>query len=200
MTNDHGFLTIQSERGGEVEEIYKYLTTLENAYNNLYAFDTFLLETKNTYTDSKNPPTHRGRSRQSLSLNSVNFIISPTDKLQLTSVVIQSPGFWEFLGSLNPLEVIRKYLTDRHEHRKDRQYREALEQEKLSLENEITRTKVVQDRVNLLRGLGVPDDQILQMIVTYVYTPLEQLDKFQDTGLILTASIRPSDRLIEKQS
>ena len=32
----------------------------------------------------------------------------------------ESPGFWEFLGSLNPLEVIRRYLNDRHERAKDR--------------------------------------------------------------------------------
>jgi hypothetical protein len=33
----------------------------------------------------------------------------PAEPLIVTRVLLQSPGFWEFLGSLNPLEVLRRY-------------------------------------------------------------------------------------------
>jgi hypothetical protein len=40
------------------------------------------------------------------------------EQLILASVSINSPGYWDFIGALNPLEVLRKYLNDRHERQK----------------------------------------------------------------------------------
>jgi len=45
-------------------------------------------------------------------------IIPQDERLVISKVTFQSPGFWEFLGSLNPLEQIREYLKDRHERQK----------------------------------------------------------------------------------
>ena len=55
-----------------------------------------------------------------------NFLVSPSERLIVARVELASPGFWEFLGLLNPLEVTRKYLEDRHRRRQDREYREAV--------------------------------------------------------------------------
>jgi len=52
--------------------------------------------------------------------NKVNFenIVLPSERLFFSKVNIQSPGFWEVMGSLNPLQQIREYLKDRHERKK----------------------------------------------------------------------------------
>ena len=57
-----------------------------------------------------------------------------SDSLQLKRVVLQSPGFWGFVGALNPLESIRKYLNDRFE-RIQKQSVAHIKKEKLQLEN-----------------------------------------------------------------
>src|SRR5208282_3632304 len=71
------------------------------------------------------------------SASEVTAFVAPRDRLRIHSVTLSSPGFWEFFGKLNPLEVIRQYLTYRHEQRKDREYREAAEKNKLNLENQL---------------------------------------------------------------
>lgn len=70
------------------------------------------------------------------------------DRVVFTSANISSPGFWEFLAKLNPLEIIRLFLNDRHERRKDRQYREGMEEENLYLQNELLRNKIIRERWN----------------------------------------------------
>jgi len=61
----------------------------------------------------------------------------PKDLLEIASFSIHSPGFWEVLGGLNPLQQIREYLNDRHKRRQDREFREAAEKKKLEIENEL---------------------------------------------------------------
>ena len=61
----------------------------------------------------------------------------PKDLLEIASISIHSPGFWEVLGGLNPLQQIREYLNDRHKRRQDREFREAAEKKKLEIENEL---------------------------------------------------------------
>ncbi len=42
----------------------------------------------------------------------IDKIVLPADKLTISKVNIQSPGFWEFLGSANPLTCIREFIKD----------------------------------------------------------------------------------------
>src|SRR5262249_30612321 len=116
-------------------------------------------------------------------------VVLPENRLRLHAVSIQSPGFWEFLGTLNPLETIRKYLGDRYERKKDREYRNAAEAEKLRLENEKLKTEVVKDRIEILRSLKIPDDRIAAALNLHVVTPLSRLDEAQDSVLIEGAEI-----------
>jgi DNA-directed RNA polymerase subunit N (RpoN/RPB10) len=109
---------------------------------------------------------------------------STDTSLRISSVQLQSPGFWEFLGTLNALETFRKYLADRHERRKDRNWREPYEAEKAGLENEQLRTQVVKDQVDLLTKVGVPRHLIRRVVLTHVTRPLSTIDRFQDSGLI----------------
>ncbi len=218
MAEEYGILTIEGVRGGTVEEICDYLLSIENAYGNLYAFDLFvdraqqiafgnerstisgiersdndLLITVETEPAGRRP-SYGSRSLRALKpFKNVEGLVLPDDKLRLMSVVIQSPGVWEFLGSLNPLETLRKYLNDRHEHRKDREYREALEREQLALKNEKLRTEVLLDKAMALREVGMPEDQIRYVLSEHITKPLASIDQYQDSYLINGASIRKTD-------
>ena len=66
----------------------------------------------------------------------------PDYRLEIRRIQINSPGFWEFLGALNPLQQIREYLNDRHRRRQDHKYREQAERERLMLENEMIRRQI----------------------------------------------------------
>lgn len=63
------------------------------------------------------------------------------------------------------------YLNDRHQRRQDREYREPAERQRLELENEQSRLRMEEDRIRigwdyfeLLREMGVPDDEIRRVI------------------------------------
>ena len=111
------------------------------------------------------------------------------DRLVLAGVRLNSPGFWDFLGALNPLEVIRKYLNDRHERRQDRDYRESAEKRRLTLENLKLENEVIAERVKLAKDLGATDRHLASMLDQLVHQPLLALDRHQDRGVIENAEI-----------
>jgi len=115
--------------------------------------------------------------------------VAPTNGLLLQRAAFQSPGAWEFLGKLNPLEVLRQYLNDRHEHRKDREYRESEERKRLALENELLKNKVIAERLQLARELGVPETNLTYAANKLLLEPLRQLGTDQDKGVVGTADI-----------
>ena len=109
--------------------------------------------------------------------------------LQLKSVVLQSPGFWEFFGKWNPLEALRLYLNDRHERRKDFAYRNQADAERLALENKQKQLTLVAEVLALARASGVPESEITTVFRELVLIPFLQLDTLQDKGLITYAEI-----------
>lgn len=127
-------------------------------------------------------------------------------RLVLKSVVIQSPGFWEVIGDLNPLEVIRKYLQDRHVRRQDRAYRETEEAARLSLENQaqelenferatrisLLENEVVAGRIVLLRRAKVPEEAIQRAVQGMLTQPLRSLGRYQDDGLLGRPELKDS--------
>lgn len=113
-----------------------------------------------------------------------NNFVGVTDKLMLSKVNIQSPGFWEFLGTANPLNQIREYLKDRHERNKDKEYRSAQEKRKGELDIMEKEDGILNGRIDMLKKLGFSDIEIRQMVVKMVVQPLHLLDKYQDNGQI----------------
>src|SRR5690606_11924323 len=91
-------------------------------------------------------------------------IILPSDALVINRVNIQSPGFWEFLGSLNPLQQIREFLKDRHERKKDKKYRSRQEEELGDLSIMEKKNNIVNQRIEILKGLGYPEAEIRQLV------------------------------------
>ena len=114
----------------------------------------------------------------------IEKIILPNDRLVISKVNIQSPGFWEFLGGLNPLQQIREYIKDRHERKKDKDYRSRQEEELGDLSIEEKRNNIINQRIDMLKKLGYSDIEIRQLVTAMVITPLKELDKHQDNGQI----------------
>lgn len=114
----------------------------------------------------------------------IDKIILPSDRLFISKVNIQSPGFWEVLGSLNPLQQIREYIKDRHERKKDDKYRSRQEEEIGELEIEERRNKIINQRIETLRGLGYSNTEIRQLVMAMVIEPLNKLGRHQDNGQI----------------
>ena len=194
-SDTNGRLIILGERGGTIAEVTSFLADLEQAYLALYRLDGLSLELRRLrrrwplelFLGMGYPASPHSFGGGALDANQV----PPRDRLFLHRVRIESPGFWEFLGALNPLQQIREYLNDRHKRRQDKEFREAAEKEKLQLENELIRRQIYEkenaifrERVELLRDMGYDNDEIDGLIWGSVGAPLAKLGKHQDTGLI----------------
>jgi hypothetical protein len=194
----------------EIELIAAYLTDLEYAYNSILAFGIV--------TDSM------GRALQQLTLVKPPFglffgwplssrqtakfasnwpptakhvasIVPRSQQLVLSSVNLGSPGFWEFLGALNPLEAIRKYLNDGHERRKDRDYRESAERRRLNIENFARESEAILAHCEKLKQFGVTNEDLAPLLNELIYRPLAALDHYQDKDVIENAEVLlPTDR------
>lgn len=195
MNRENKVLKIKGLRAGTPTELIEYLKDLNNAYNSLYVFNAFL--------DSHNP-YYKNKNRRKLffyelgypylgnhKIDSREELILPENRLLINKIVIQSPGFWEVLGSLNPLQQIREYLNDRHRRKQDVEWRNQTEKEKAQLENQMIQrqvyesdNKIMRERIEVLRELGFNENEIRELIWTNMGEPLQKLGRHQDTGLI----------------
>ena len=193
MNQEAGRLVIVANRGGTIAEISAFLSDVEAAYNALYSFEklSHVVQRFGRRRLLKNS----GDPFWELGFYKSTFIepamIPPSARLSLERVQIESPGIWEFAASLNPLEQIRKFLNDRHERRKDKQYREESEKERLKRDNELIRAQIeMQYFVNtrfmfeLMVEAGFDDDILQQIIWAQVGNPMSRLGSHQDTRLI----------------
>lgn len=114
----------------------------------------------------------------------IEKIILSSDTLIINKVNIQSPGFWEFLGALNPLQQIREYLNDRHERCKDKKYRSRQEEELGDLSIMEKKNNILNQRIEMLKGLGYSETEIRQLVTSMIIEPLSKLGQHQDKGLI----------------
>ncbi|MGF1470387.1 MAG: hypothetical protein ACFB50_01440 [Rubrobacteraceae bacterium] len=196
----YGRLRIYTNRAGDVQEVARLLTSIEAAYSNLYALNFVTrYDGRRRYRYFPEYPYYEFFNQVGPLLDVEGFLL-PEHRLRLSSVVIQSPGFWEFLGSLNPLSQLREYLNDRHERRKDRDYREQhederlrLENERRELENEKLKTANIAEQAGLLRELGYEPTEVRRLLIRHGVAPLERLDHFVDEGMLGEASIEPAE-------
>ena len=198
-----GVLRIQGEVGVRVTDVREYLARLEHAYNSVYAFERAIGAAERLARRWHGPvfvldpfdwpalPTRGGRlfSAWPPSPEAIASVVPARDRLVLRTARFESPGFWEFLGALNPLEVIRQYLKDRHERRRDRAYRDAAEARRLELENRLLENRVIRERVELAKSLGASDSDLTPLLNELVYRPLRALNPSQDEGTIDSAEL-----------
>ncbi|HET8563527.1 MAG TPA: hypothetical protein VFM35_06615 [Candidatus Binatia bacterium] len=165
------------DRCGEVHEIVRDLSILEEVYNNLYAWELLVAQAE---LDSQEGTHYRGLPKQKLSVSGDAAEVVPNeDRLCLAQIEIIPPAFVEIVGSPNPLHALRRYLMDRHVDW-DRKRREPAEDKRLALEDQ--RIDVVRDKVGLLRELGFPEIQIREALSRHVFAPLDRLDSCPNIG------------------
>ena len=201
--NEKTVLKVHGNGDLPVSEIAGFLSAFDNAYNGALIFVHTLDRVYDLRHEFPFPMRHwpfiwptlplmgPGRSRRSISLSQLSpeselsGWVAVGDRVILKSVLLASPGMWEFLGNLNPLEVIRQYLKDRHERRKDREFREAAERRRMFLENEIAMLQVVQERIKMARSLGATDRDLAPLLNLLLVRPLRALDQYQDREVIV---------------
>jgi hypothetical protein len=194
MPQEQGILKIYAERGGTIGEITGFLCDLDAAYVALYQVNVRRADPSRLSTIARVEVMHAlGYVLSPFEAGAQHTVrvVPPSDTLVVNRVSIESPGFWEVLGALNPLQQIREYLNDRHKRRQDRDFREAAEKDRLVLENELIRRQVfekensvLRDRILILRDLGYDNDEIDRFIWGSVGGPLSRLGKHQDSKLI----------------
>jgi hypothetical protein len=200
-------LRVHGQGGVEVELAAAYLTDLKQAYDSILFFEASIDGMRRIARDfpfplypfgldfrrpSASRRTGLGAHYWPPTAQEIASSVPRAEQLILASVSINSPGYWDFIGALNPLEVLRKYLNDRHERRKDHEYRESAEQRRLALENLSLENKVISERVRLAKEIGATDRDSAPLLNELVFKPLGALDRYQDKGVIEHTEI-PSD-------
>jgi hypothetical protein len=201
-------LRISSEGGVRLLEVRELLEALETAYNGALIFQQTLLawqnrllpglghfaEVQSLYGPWSNSVTVGKRAKPVLlAKESFDSLVSRKNHLILVRVVLESPGSWDIAGIGSALEVVRKFIVDRSERRKDREYREPLERQRLILENDVLRMKALNDRIQLAKQLGATDEDLAPLINELLFKPLDELGRFQDSGLITGANLLEAD-------
>lgn len=174
-----------------VSEARELLTAIQHAYDGLEAFTTTaqeLVDRANSWEPWASyfplPPAAReGLYGSPFPLHDIPAAqLVPADEvLILRSAQLQSPGFFEFLGGLNPLEVLRRYLNDRHQRKLDlmrepeRQRHDRLENDNLELRNERLAIENFREQLTIQREFGISTSEITQLYRRYVPESLRAL-------------------------
>lgn len=183
-------IRILADRVGSIMEITSYLQDLENAYNALYVFDEFLSSIENSFQINNTKSIYL-TIKLNPKLDTSRHLINPEYLLTISKVNIQSEGFWELIGALNPLQQLREYLKDRHERRKDIEWKEPGEKERGILERQLLlvqitegENKVLSEKIKILKEIGFTNEEIRELIWKNIGKDLMQLGKHQDNGII----------------
>jgi hypothetical protein len=209
MPAQRGLLRLHVSVAGTVQQVIATLAAIEDAYLQIYAANLLLDKLSDAYSGKRHKfppflefgiypwPLESGFPFSTQQIR--ERLLLAEDELLISSVEISSPGFWEFLGTLNPLDQLRKYLCDRHERNKDKEYRNKTEATKLKLENELLAVEVFSERVEALKRAGFDGNEIRRLLLPAA-NALNNVAEIQDAGLIDTAEVtlledkRPDDK------
>lgn len=108
--------------------------------------------------------------------------VDPRERLAIRACRIGSPGILDIVGNFNILDTLRRWQQDRHERRKDRDYREQAERDKLWLENELLRDRVIESRIALLEKLNTPKTEINWAVNRLLVDEVAPLQRRLDSG------------------
>jgi len=182
MTPEIVELRIRAEKIGTVREVMQLLADFENAYNSIYVF-IFFMEKLSIDKQRKLAPWedkyfHWSRylieraMRQDYPYDlftqelarHIDNIVPANERLTISKINIQSPGFWEFLGNINPLQQIRDFI-------KDLTYRN-------KQEKELGKLEILKKKIEILRDLGYREEEMRQFVITMIDKPLNELVKY----------------------
>ncbi|MFD3499840.1 hypothetical protein [Streptomyces sp. NPDC058678] len=175
-----GVFRFESQSGIPVDDLCSLLQALNAAYSEIG-------EIRGAVALALGP-----RSRAPERVYTGDYIpdyLATTHRLVFMSAHVDSPGVWEFLGVLNPLQQIREYLNDRHERKKDYSYRNETEKRQLVAAATKAEVDAVSDFVALLLQAGYSEAEIRQRLEEKFFQPMRQLESFQDRGLIVEPEV-----------
>lgn len=189
------FLRINGNLEAPVVEISEFLSKLDACYASISSF---------IFDGSDEIFGRFGRRIRSRDLDylidrygiiEVSLLLSSQDRmpnysgvLTLHTASFNSPGFWEFAGSLNVFEVIRNGINDRWNRKKEAKLLPYEERRKF-LENNILETEAISARVRVLRDIGLSDEEIRILVNRQITQQLDEIEKYQTIGVIENASI-----------
>ena len=201
MPNEEkALLRISGNGDVPVEEVAGCLAAIDDAYNGallfIHSFDRhrrFLVPFPlNLVAPSRRPRRKAIWEVPEVFESGLSELVADGDRLVLRAVRLESPGWWEVFGKLNPLEVIRKYLKDRHERKKDVEYRNSAEKERLLLENQLRENQVLKERIEMAKAIGATDQDLAPLKNSLLGRPLRRLGHYQDQNVIsLAEPVRP---------
>jgi hypothetical protein len=94
--------------------------------------------------------------------------------------------------------VIRLGLNDRHERKKDKAYREKHENERMRLENRLLQSKVFASQLEVLKELGLSDEEKAVLKNRLLHAPFDALALTQDRNLIGTAEFVQPEKDVDQ--
>lgn len=201
MPEERARLRIGSYGHRSVLDVQLFLRAIEDSHDGFLAFLNLLDRRRDFHGSAPVDPRQALRLLQKSEREGryrlVNQMIASDELLFVTEVAIASPGFWEFLGALNPLTFINDFLQARHERRKDRDYREDAERRRMDLENQLLETRVVQERLQLANALGMHPREQIELLSRLAIEPLLELDEVGDRGMAFPMSAFPEAMQIE---
>lgn len=200
-------LVVESEGGIRLSDVRKFLAEIEDAYNRILLFLNLIDSLRLSQLTARTLPlaarfVEYGPAALAFggavkpihfTKSSVAAMVGKSQLLILKSVHLGSHGNWKLLGVSDSLEVLRKFLNDRHERRKDKDYREATDEERRHLENELLRTHVLAEKIKMARQLGATDEDLAPLLNELLYEPLDGLATFQDRGIIADVRVIGQD-------
>ena len=176
--------TLNTPADLSVKEAILSLQRFEIAYNRICRFNVKLVRVLEEYdfADSDELTASPLDYRRLITSSVSDRGIPQHARLGIHRVSINSPGIWEFIGKLSPLQTLLDYLQQRHERKKDNEYRNELEKEKMQLENEARRIEnkkaildIAAKEISLMRELGIPEEQISKIITQNYQRPLSKI-------------------------
>lgn len=176
---------------GTTSDLISFFNALETNYRNILAFFTILTSSRSTL---KRPTLRFGSLPSSVFYQyqkyDVNDIISPDAQIHIVKANFNSPGFWDVIGEWNPLNQIRKYIKERHERTKDKQFGWDMERQRLEAEiehkklsNDLLKLEATKEMISLLKTTGISDIELRFTIQKY-FKDLHLLDSHIDSGRI----------------
>jgi hypothetical protein len=107
------------------------------------------------------------------------------------SAKFSSPGVWEFLGGLNPLNFVLELIKLWRVSSEGRRYRNSheqkvaqLEEQRLFLQNQLLSNQIVRERLDILRQVGVSEPVIQENILGPMISSLVELTTAADQQAI----------------
>lgn len=219
MTREKGALRVYGESGLLFSETRQCLEAIECAYNSIYALDVALTALNDYLRDLEYywrrirpgvimplglgliPPLIIGARRGIQAswpptAEQLASMVAPGDRLLFGGARFKSPGWWLVVGVAPILEVIRRYLNDRHERRKDKDFRNAAERRKFEQAERYREAILawlegseISHRIEEARKLGAKESDIQPLLNSYLHQPLRGFAVYQDRGIIERAEI-----------